>query len=88
MYLLTCLEHGNEFIGIREAIEHIRAKHVGFIRRPGRPGECDTHGHTWYCFDCESRAFSDHRSYDSDRAMWNHLKDRHIGIFDYIVEDL
>ncbi|KAL4931040.1 beta-ketoacyl reductase [Aspergillus undulatus] len=30
---------------------------VIFIRRPGRLGAADSHGHLWYCYDCESKNF-------------------------------
>lgn len=85
MTTFTCAEHGNNFRDQRAVIEHIRGSHVSFIRRPGRPGESDTHGHTWYCFDCESRNFNDHGSYDSDNAMWGHLAQAHNYVFDNIM---
>merc|ERR1711934_277485 len=74
--VLTCDEHGKEIDEMGEAIEHLRVKHVSFIRRPGRLGKTDTHGHYWYCFECGSGQ-KDHRSFNSDEAMWSHLKDRH-----------
>lgn len=85
MTTYTCAEHGNDFRDRRAVIEHIRGSHVSFIRRPGRPGEFDTHGHIWYCFDCESRNFNDHRSYNSDNAMWGHLTQAHNYVFDSIM---
>jgi hypothetical protein len=36
-----------------------------------------TAGHVWYCHACEGRLGQDHRSYDSDRAMWGHLNQCH-----------
>ncbi|CVL09239.1 uncharacterized protein FMAN_14324 [Fusarium mangiferae] len=74
--VLTCYEHGKEIADVGQAIEHLRAKHVGFIRRPGRLGQMDAHGHYWYCFDCRTE-LKDHRSFDSDEAIWSHLKSRH-----------
>jgi hypothetical protein len=65
-----------------KAIEHLRAKHVSFIRRPGRLGEMDMHEHYWYCFDCGS-SVKGHRSFNSDKSMWSHLKNRHGAIVDY-----
>lgn len=35
------------------------------------------HGHMWYCFGCEGRKGQDHRSFDSDEAMLNHLRTKH-----------
>lgn len=78
---LTCYEHGKDFASMGQAIDHIRAKHASFIRRPGRLGETDTHGHYWYCFDCET-ALKDHRSFDSDEAMWRHLEHSHSYVMD------
>lgn len=83
--VLTCGEHGKEIIDTGEAIEHLRAKHVTFIGRPGRLGQTDTHGHCWYCFDCESD-WKDHRSFNSNESMWRHLKDKHSYIADYCLD--
>jgi hypothetical protein len=79
--VLACDEHDIEISDLGQAIEHIRAKHVSFIRRPGRLGQMDGHGHYWYCYDCGSW-LKDHRSFDSDRAMWSHLKASHSDIMD------
>lgn len=81
-HVLTCDEHDKEIADMGEAIEHLRPKHVSFIRRPGCLGEADTHGHYWYCFDCGS-GLKDHRSFNSDKAIWSHLKNRHSYIMDY-----
>ena len=83
MQALTCTEHDQDF-NIREAIEHIRRSHASFIGRPGRAGEIDGHNHMWYCYDCGSN-IKNHRSYDSDNAMWTHLKRNHETIVDCIV---
>jgi hypothetical protein len=74
-----------DFAGLQEVIEHLRGCHVSFIGRPGSPGQVDGHGHMWYCFDCDSCTFSNHRSYDSDKAMWDHLNQNHDAITDCIV---
>jgi hypothetical protein len=61
-----------------EAIEHLRSKHkLSFIRRPFGLGVPDSHGWIWYCFHCEKDTGKDHRSFRSDKAMWDHLRDRH-----------
>jgi hypothetical protein len=61
-----------------ETIEHLRKKHrLSFIRRPGSLGTSDSHGHVWYCFDCETKAGKNHRSFQSNKAMWDHLNDHH-----------
>lgn len=80
--LLTCYEHDKELFNMGEAIEHLRAKHVSFIRRPGCLGEKDMHDHCWYCFDCGS-GLKDHRSFNFDKAMWSHLKNKHDFIVDF-----
>jgi hypothetical protein len=60
------------------AIEHVRRAHSnGSLKRPHALDTPDTHGHLWYCFECESRSGNDHSSYDSDQAMWDHLSRRH-----------
>ena len=83
MRALTCTEH-EYYFDTREAIEHLRRFHVDFIKRPGRPGEIDAHNHMWYCFECSS-GFKDHRSYDSDKAMWAHLRHHHNDSVDCII---
>jgi hypothetical protein len=85
MDTFACTEHGRDFRDRRAVIEHIRGYHVSFIRRPGRPGDVDSHGHMWYCFECDSRTLNDHWSYDSDNVMWGHLAQSHSGVFDSIV---
>ncbi|KAL4778454.1 hypothetical protein BJX76DRAFT_343143 [Aspergillus varians] len=79
-----CTEHGDDFWGLDKAIEHLRRHHASFIRRPGRLGAADSHGHIWYCMDCESRYLNDHRSFDSDGAMWKHLTACHPFISDCV----
>lgn len=69
--------HGLDLYGLGEVIEHLRSKHLSFIRRPNALGFSDSHGHVWYCFHCESKTGNDHRSFQSDKAMWDHLNDRH-----------
>jgi hypothetical protein len=59
-------------------IEHVRRAHNdGLLKRPHALGTPDTHGHLWYCFECDSRSGNDHSSYDSDQAMWDHLSRCH-----------
>ena len=61
-----------------EAIEHLRRDHEPYhIKRPPAVGVSDSHGHVWYCYACEGKLGQDHMSYDSDRAMWDHLKQCH-----------
>lgn len=61
-----------------EAIEHLRTKHkLCFIRRPHSLGLSDSHGHVWYCFQCGTKTGKDYRSFQSHKAMWDHLNDRH-----------
>lgn len=73
--MLTCHQHDKDFADKGQAIEHLRAKHVSFIGRP-KFGQTDAHGHYWYCFDCGS-GLKNHRSFNSDKAMWSHLKASH-----------
>jgi hypothetical protein len=81
----TCTDHEEDFCGMDEAIEHLRRHHASFIHRPGRLGAADSHGHIWYCFDCESKYLNNHRSFDSHKAMWNHLRDRHGLMLDFLM---
>jgi hypothetical protein len=65
-----------------EMIEEIRKDNRYKVRRPGRIGEVDTHGHMWYCYDeakCGTIRFTnkDHRSFDSHASMLQHLKNSH-----------
>ena len=60
------------------AIDHLRGSHrFTWIRRPHAVGVADNHGHVWYCFKCLGKWGQDHRSFDSHRAMWDHLCDKH-----------
>ena len=59
-----------------EKVELLRKERACDIRRPARVGECDSHGHSWYCFSCETLT-KDHRSFDSGDAMLSHLRDVH-----------
>ena len=77
----SCWNCANIFDDLADAIEHIRKYHGINIGRPGAVGCSDSHGHQWFCFDCET-AFKDHRSFNSDRAMLQHLTDCHD---DYII---
>ena len=85
MTALTCTQHPQYLSDLQEAIEHIRVYHLSSITRPGRPGTVDTHGHMWYCWACESRSLKDHRSFDANEAMWEHLRSRHCDIAACIV---
>lgn len=76
MEYYTCIDDGNQFWGAADLIEHIRKHHASFIGRPGHPGIADSYGHIWYCFNCE-RSLKDHRSFNSDKAMLDHLKQCH-----------
>jgi hypothetical protein len=59
-----------------QRVELLREEGVCDVRRPARLGEPDAHGHTWYCFSCNGCA-KDHKSFDSGRAMLDHLRDEH-----------
>ena len=69
-----------------EAIEHLRSYHrQSFIKRPNKVGIPDNHGNYWYCMKCSvNKTGKDHRSFRSDRAMWDHLCDCHDGCMDNI----
>ncbi|KAL3474740.1 hypothetical protein BJX99DRAFT_174402 [Aspergillus californicus] len=70
--------HDNNYGKLSDAIEKIRKKYPDVVRRPGRVGDVDSHGHMWYCFYCQRGVMMrQHRSYDSHRAMWDHLRLSH-----------
>ena len=76
-YVCTgCTNYGISPWGFDEVVEHMRGAHSNYdwIRRPN---VIDNHGHLWYCFRCKGKSAQDHRSYDSGRAMWNHIRDQH-----------
>ena len=85
MEYYTCTDDGNEFWSAADLIEHIRKHYASFIGRPGCPGITDSHGHIWYCFDCE-QSLKDHRSFDSDKAMLDHFKQCHGDIMSFTCE--
>lgn len=81
-YLYTCEDQlcweDQGLLSLSETIEHLRTKHrLSFIRRPNSLGTSDSHGHVWYCFNCETDIGKDHRSFQSNKAMWDHLNDCH-----------
>ena len=68
-----------------QTIEHLRGNHGPiFIRRPSALGVSDTRGLVWYCFYCSGK-LKDHRSFGSDRAMWDHLNICHNAALDDLV---
>jgi hypothetical protein len=70
-----CKERELQDLG--EVIDHLRTHGGILISRPAALGVSDSHGHLWYCFSCETNLAKDHRSFRSDRAMWDHLNACH-----------
>jgi len=69
-------QHDLNLYYLDEIIEHLRKKHLSFIRRPRALGSRDSHGHLWYCYRCETE-IKDHRSFQSNKDMWKHLNSCH-----------
>lgn len=69
---------------VGEVIEHLRRKHKLLFSRQRGLGSPDRHGHIWYCFYCKTKTGKNHRSFDSHKAMWDHLNDRHDDMLDTI----
>ena len=64
--------------GLGEVIEHLRREHEpNNVKRPNALGIPDSHGHLWYCFGCTGAYGKDHKSFGSDRGMWDHLNQCH-----------
>jgi hypothetical protein len=82
----NCTKHNQDFDSLANMVEHVRRYHASFIIRHGRLGSLDTHGHMWYCFACD-RPFSHHRSYDTHKALWDHLKASHETEVETMVHD-
>ena len=57
--------------------KHLRKYHRVDIRLAGCLEETDSHGHSWYCFSCNSKSGKNHRSFDSDQALFDHLRTVH-----------
>lgn len=78
--VLSCGSCGDVFGDLGDAIEHYRKTHDTShnVKRPSAVGDADSHGHVWYCFctPC-SKNGKDHRSFDSDEAMLDHLLSLH-----------
>ena len=73
-----CSTHNEQLTSLAGIIEHLRRQHkLRFISRPAALGSQDDHGNSWYCFSCTTRWEKDHRSFRSDRAMWDHLNAKH-----------
>lgn len=64
-----------EFECERRWAKHIRKRHGVDVRRT--PGFIDRHNHMWYCFDCQGKGGKDHRSFDCDTGVIDHLRDAH-----------
>lgn len=52
----------------------------------------DSHGNRWYCFECMEKGFhfdkKNHRSFKSDRAVWDHLNACHRGAGGFVLDDV
>ena len=64
-----------EFYSEHELAKHVRKKHNADIRTTG--ASSDNHGHFWHCFSCKGKSGKDHRSFDSDQAVFDHLRTMH-----------
>ena len=60
-------------VEIHDIGKHLRKYH----RLDIRLAESDSHGHSWYCFSCNSKSGKNHRSFDSDQALFDHLRTVH-----------
>ena len=78
-----CSDCGLTFVDLGDAIEHVRKNHFIDIRRPGAVGHQDSHGHVWYCFQCETWP-KDHRSFGSNEAMLQHMQSCHGGVISLV----
>lgn len=81
----TCTDYGQDFWSEDDVIENLQGHHINFIKRPGRPGIMDNHGHIRYCFECEG-LFKDHRNYGSGKAML-YLKQCHGDIMSSVTHN-
>ena len=80
----VCVTCQKTFDGVADAIEHIRKCSSGMdIRRPGALYDEDSHGNMWYCFSC-SKGHKDHRSFQTNEAMRQHLSDVHRHAFNMV----
>lgn len=78
-----CQRFYSEDLG--HVVEHLRGTHgYRFFSRPHALGTPDSHGHLWWCYGCDGRSGNDHRSYNSGRAMWDHLNRCHDSCMDTI----
>ena len=64
-----------EFHSVYDIAKHLRKKHGVDIHTTTY--DVDAHGHSWYCFSCNSKSGKNHRSFDSDQALFDHLRDVH-----------
>ena len=81
----VCTTHNEQLTFLGKIIEYLRRQHkLRFISRLAALGDQDDHGNSWYCFSCTTRWSKDHRSFRSDRAMWDHLNAKH----DFILNDI
>ena len=78
IHMMCCLEPEDQAkFKIDEIATHLHKHHQVDIRLAGCVEETDSHGHYWYCFTCNSKSGNDHRSFDSDQALFDHLRDVH-----------
>ena len=82
-YVCTDKKCPDEYLdSLGEVIDHLRGTHR-IIQRPHALGVPDSHGHIWYCF-CFGQLSQYHKSFNSHRAMWDHLNSKHDDCLDYI----
>jgi len=77
----TCTECSKHMNSMEEVAKHLRrnktkCNYVDVRASVGGPGRADNHNHVWYCFSCE-KDWKDHRSFNSSKALFQHLKDCH-----------
>lgn len=63
-----------------EKVEYLHTLFPSWVRRPGRVGVADSHGHLWYCFhpNCvAATGFKGHRSIHTHGGMIKHINAKH-----------
>ena len=71
--IFVCDDHKGEMCGLGEVLEHLRKKHVSFLKRRHSLKSPNDSAISWYCLNCSSKSGYDTRRFKSNQDTWNHL---------------
>ena len=72
--IFVCDDHKGEMCGLGEVLEHLRKKHVPFLKRQYSWKSLDESAVSWDNLNCSSKLAYDIRRFKSNQDTWNHLR--------------